>query len=528
MVEISDNSRAALELLYEISRELSSTLDLRTVLNRMLFHSVRNVGAERGSLIVLDEVNNPVEAAIVIGDQLIPHSAQRLQSTLDQGLAGWVVRNQKTAWLSDTSLDERWVRREDDVQASDEGKSAICVPVLAREKLVGVMTIVHPQRGFFTGEHLALLELIAAQAGNAIFNARMYDSMQVLNRRYRELFDENIDPILITNVMGKILEANRRALRTINCELVEILQAEIGDFIEVRQDLFGEGFQSLLDGDTISYETELEPRSGAHIPVEVYVRKVNLVSEYAIQWLLRDITERKALDTMREDLAAMIYHDLRSPLANIVSSLDMLEAMIPPDVAPSLESLFSIATRSIDRMQRMISSLLDINRLETGQTITNQVSVDLQVLVKESMDAILPILESKKQEIAIDLPEHLPMLWVDSDMIRRVLINLLENAAKFSPMDGKIIIGVRVAGDVAHFWVEDKGGGIPHESREIIFEKFVHLQTDRYPRGLGLGLAFCRLAVQAHGGKIWVESDIGKGSRFNFTLPLHHSETIIS
>jgi two-component system, NtrC family, sensor histidine kinase KinB len=523
MVAKIDNSRASLELLYEISRELSSTLDLRTVLTRMLFHSVSNVGAERGSFIVVDDALNPVDAAIVIGDQVIPNTAQRLQGTLDQGLAGWVVRHREAAWLPDTSLDERWVQREDDLQSSEGGKSAICVPVLAREKLVGVMTIVHPLRGFLTHEHLALLELIAAQAGNAIFNARLYDSVQLLNQRNRELFDDHIDPILLTNWQGMILDVNRCALRTVGCEQGILLQRPIEEFIEIRQDLLGDGFRNLLDGETVSYETELKSISGSNLPVEVYVRKVNLVSEYAIQWMLRDITERKALDSMREDLAAMIYHDLRSPLANIVSSLDMLEAMIPPDAAPSLEPLFSIASRSIDRMQRLINSLLDINRLEAGQTITSQKSVDPQTLVNEAVDAILPITNSKKQELNVEAAPELPMIWVDSDMIRRVLINLMENAAKFTPMNGVITLGVNVEDSNVHFWVEDNGGGIPLEARQQIFEKFVRLQADRYPRGLGLGLAFCRLAVQAHGGKIWVDSEVGKGSNFHFLLPLAKS-----
>ncbi len=516
-----DRSRAALELLYNIGHELSSSLDLHIVLNRVLDLSVNNVDAESGTLVLLNDNLEPEDAAIVYRGQYISNTLAQIQGTLDQGLAGWVLRQRETAWVCDTSADERWQRRPNDEQNPGRGKSAVCIPLLARDKPVGILTIVHHQPGFFTRDHVDLLEAIAYQAGTAIYNARLYDSLQALNRRYRELFDGNMDPILITNQTGKIIIANRRAMETTECALVGLLDHDVWEFHELRRDLLGEDFESLLPGTSISYESRLRSVDGHEIPVQVYVRRINFEGEEAIQWILRDISERKELDNMREDLIAMIYHDLRSPLANIVSSLDMLEAMIPPDVATSLESLLTIATRSVDRMNRLISSLLDINRLEAGQPITNQKAVDIYRLAREAMDAVLPLTESKQQRMTIHLPEGLPPLWVDADMIRRVLINLLENAAKFTPLQGEIIIGAELI-DVAwlKIWVEDTGPGIPAESRASIFDKFVRLSADRNIRGLGLGLAFCRLAVLAHGGKIWVDAAPVKGSRFLFTLPV--------
>ena len=114
--------------------------------------------------------------------------------------------------------------------------------------------------------------------------------------------------------------------------------------------------------------------------VEISVYRVHLQDEEVLQWTVRDITARKELDMLRNDLAAMVYHDLRSPLSNIVSSLDMMEGLIPKEEANSLRIIFGIASRSTDRMQRLISSLLDINRLESGQPITNQKSVAVRSL----------------------------------------------------------------------------------------------------------------------------------------------------
>ncbi len=515
----NDATRASLELLYNISRELATTLDLYTVLSRVLFLSIRNVGAERGTLIVLDEREEPIDAAIVIRDQLLPQTTERLKDTLDQGLAGWVVRHRQAVLIPDTSKDERWLRRADDSAEQSGSKSAICLPLESRDELVGVLTIVYPSPGFFNEDHMALLQAIADQASIAIYNARLYDSLQSATRRYHELFDDSIDPIVITNSEGRVLEANRQAEHVTGYSRADLSGMLVSNLIEPRLDLLGKNYQSLRGNKTVMYELDLRKKSQETLPVEVHVRDVLIGAETSMQWTFRDISERKALDLLQEDLMAMIYHDLRSPLANIVSSLDMLSSLIAMDESPSLKSIFSIANRSTERLQRLISSLLDINRLESGQPITNRSPVEVGELMRESLEAVGPVVEGKQQLVDVVLPDSFPMLWVDADMIRRVLINLVENATKFTPINGKIVIGGQEQGDWVLLWVQDSGPGIPQEAQERIFNKFIRLQTERFPRGVGLGLAFCRLAVQAHGGNIWVESQEGAGSRFLFTLP---------
>jgi two-component system, NtrC family, sensor histidine kinase KinB len=521
-----DSSRSSLELLYNISRELAMAIDLHTVLDRVLFLSIHNVGAERGTLIVLDDQLNPLESAIYYRNQIVSSDQRPLRETLEQGLAGWVLRNRQPALLPDTSKDDRWLRRPDDEVEQSGPKSAICIPLLSRDQITGILTIVHPEPGFFNKEHLALLQSIADQAGIAVYNARLYDSLQSATRRYRELFEDSIDPILITDRSGKIIEANRRAARMTGFQRSELRALSIFDLHTANLDRLGDEFSNLVDGRTVTYESNLRTHNEAnvreaHIPVEVYVREAQIDGDLNLQWTLHDLTERKALDALHEDLSAMIYHDLRSPLANIVSSLDMLGTLIPIEEADTaLKSVFSIAVRSTDRMQRLISSLLDINRLESGQPITNQQITNAADLVTDALDAIRPMTESKLLKVEVSIAADFPRLWVDADMIRRVLINLLENATKFTPVEGKIQVGASRQDDGVRLWVKDSGPGIPAEAQESIFEKFIRLQAERFPKGVGLGLAFCRLAVQAHGGKIWVESLPGSGSCFIFTLPI--------
>jgi two-component system, NtrC family, sensor histidine kinase KinB len=515
-----DVTRSSLELLYDISRELAAAIDLGTVLERVLLLSVHYVGAERGSIIILNDREEPIQAAIVVGNQLFSKSPDELKETLDQGLAGWVMRNQQPAMVPDTSQDQRWVRRPDDAAERSGAKSAICVPLATRDQLSGILTIVHPFPNTFSQDHLDLLQSIADMAGIAIYNARLYDSLQSATRRYRELFDDSIDPILLSDWQGYIIEANRQAVRVTGYSLEELSGHNIAEFHPVPVEQLGRDFVHLRDDGPIAYEATLRTAYKDGLPVKIYVRRVQFGDATYIQWTLRDISERKALATLQEDLMAMIYHDLRSPLSNIISSIDILSVLIPEDRAATLKPVISIIMRSTERMQRLISSLLDINRLEAGQPITNQQSVAVGLLLEEAADAVQTMAEGKHIQLDLNLPANFPSLWVDEDMIRRVLINLLENAIKFTPGNGIILVGGTPLDGWVKIWVQDSGPGVPSTEQDHIFEKFIRLQSDRFPKGIGLGLAFCRLAVQSHGGDIWVESQENAGSRFVFTLPI--------
>lgn len=513
-----DYTRASLELLLNISRELATTLDLQVVLRRVLFLSMSNVGAERASIIILDEQQRAVDAANVYGTDLQSLPVESLQDLIDKGLAGWVIRQREAALIMDTSQDERWRRRPDDAVIPGGAKSAICAPLMTRDRLVGVLTIVHPIPNFFNQDHLALVQTIADLAGIAIHNAQLYESLQTAHKRYYDLFEDSIDAILVSNLNGRILEANQQAAARLGQPASELVGLSVYDFHEVRSEKLNPGPEALEAGSIVSYESSLYGNESM-LPVEVYVRKIRFSGEDCLQWLFHDISERKQLDELQDNLSAMIYHDLRSPLANIISSLDILSTLLPIEENPTYKSVFLIAMRSTDRMQRLINSLLDINRLEAGQPIANRKLTVVPELVQEAVEAVKPNCDSKRQTILVKTDLDLPSVFVDADMVRRVLINLLENASKYTPSDTNIEIGAQLEGEEILFWVQDNGEGIPPEAQEKIFDRFVRLQGERFPRGLGLGLAFCRLAVQAHGGKIWVESQEGRGSRFMFKLP---------
>ena len=179
MSQNQDNrARILLELLYHVSRELAAALDLRTVLQRVLYETLQNVGGERCSIVVLDDAGKALDATIVYGTQIHEHTTQQMRDTMERGLAGWVIRNRKGVLILDTSKDERWLMRPDDAVDKSGAKSAICVPLLTREQLVGVLTLVHPKPNAFLDEQLELMQAIADQAGVAVLNARLYTESQ--------------------------------------------------------------------------------------------------------------------------------------------------------------------------------------------------------------------------------------------------------------------------------------------------------------------------------------------------------------
>lgn len=681
-------ARASLELLYSVSRELASALDLRAVLTRVAYLCISNVGATNGSIIVLDEHGKPIDSVVIVKGVIQDHDTQQLADTFEKGLAGWVARQRIAVLVPDTSLDERWLRRPDDAADRSGPKSAVSAPILAHDQLIGVITLVHPQPGTFNEDHLVLVKAIADQAGIAILNARLYaesqrqaramtaiagsaaainsslnqdevfqrileqtsqalrvetaalalihpqthelifrattdsdqgilgmrlalgqgiagwvakqgvgvivpdayddprfepgfdqklnfktrvvacapirsqgnligvlevinpldgsfepDALQVLEgicslagaairhaqlfersqsaqERYRGLFEDSIDPILVTDWQGRIVEANRQAEVTSGLSRQALQKLRINSLHKVDASRLGSEFQHFAARETISYESRLKTKAGGEIPIQVYVHKIVIDGKPHLQWILRDISERKHLDQLREDLVSMIYHDLRSPLANVVSSLDVMESLIAKDSDPSLRSMLQIALRSTERIQRLTESLLDISRLEAGQPVGNRKPNSPKQMIEDAIQAVQPLAQHKRLEIRTEVTGAPPDVFVDGEMIRRVLINLIENAVKFTPVGGTIVSGAKGDGGFVCMWVRDNGPGIPSSEHGRIFDKFARLHAKDSPRGLGLGLAFCRLAVLGHGGRIWVESEPGQGASFLFTLPI--------
>lgn len=511
-------SRATLDMLFKISKELTSDLDLRNVLARALTHACTALGAERASIIVLDEKGQPMDAAIVVGSTLIPNSGPKLRSLIRKGLAGWVLRSGLPALVSDTKADPRWLARPDDSPGETGSKSAMCVPILTRDRPVGVFTIVHPTPNYFTPSHLSLLVSIADQAGSAIYNARLHGQMQQLQRRYRQLFDDSLDLIFISDREGNLREMNHRAAALIPHRGRALTSLKIPSLLNLDPKWLAEQEEDLRRNVTLQQNGFFSVKGREDFPVEFYLRPVSIDGGDNLQWIVRNITERVALDNMREILSECIVHDLRAPLSNIKSSMDLLGLSLPPADEENQEIL-AVASRSSERMLTLINSLLDVNRLTAGHSLTHLEQFDLGEVAEEAVTILRSSIHDKEQNLAFSVTKPLPPVKGDRDMLLRVFINLLDNAVKFTPSGGDLALSVMPGGKGIQCLCEDSGPGIPREEWPAVFDRYYRVGGNHRRSGYGLGLAFCRLALEAHGGDILVQSSPLGGSQFIFSIP---------
>lgn len=229
----------------------------------------------------------------------------------------------------------------------------------------------------------------------------------------------------------------------------------------------------------------------------------------------------RKLEELRDSLTHMIVHDLRQPLQALLGGLETVPLM--GELSEEQSEFLQMSHQGGEILLGMINDLLDINKMEEGSLKLERADLDPHTVVQAAVSQLRMLARERKLALEQDLPPDLPPICADADKLRRTLANLLGNAVKFTPNGGRITASARRAEDRDSlvFCIEDTGEGIPEEAFGRIFEKFGQVETRKAGRKMstGLGLTFCKMVVEAHGGRIWVESELGKGSRFLFTIP---------
>ncbi len=512
----SQQQTRTMAMMAETTRMIVSSLDLSEVLNQVLSRVVGLLGVEAGSIALLDDATGELVFRSATGAKSAALQDRRLKP--GQGVAGWVVQNGRPLVVPDTRLDTRFDNTFDK-QTGFVTRAVACVPILLREKILGVVEVINPLSGVFSDQSVQVLEYLTGLAASAISHAQLFSQTHAAEQRYLTLFQDSIDPIIITDLEGKIVDANARAVQFSGYSREELLKLRIQALHQVHTGKLGQRFSDITHGEVRNYETRLRTHSGKQAPVELYIKRIpgTEPDQDTVQWIVRDIAERAELDELRSDLTSMLFHDMRSPLGNVISSLQLLND--PPPTDETIRSLLTISLRSARRLSRMIDSLLDLRRLEEGRAVIRRTKVSLSALAAEAVEEAQPVAEGKGIILQMAIPLSLPTVEADSDMIRRVISNLLDNAVKYTPGGGSIRLTAELDGPLVRFSVADSGPGIPTEERHRIFDKYSRIERIGAPKGLGLGLAFCRLAIKAHGGRIWVDSPAEGGAAFRFTLP---------
>ncbi|HXF69193.1 MAG TPA: GAF domain-containing protein [Thermoflexus sp.] len=381
----------------------------------------------------------------------------------------------------------------------------------------------------FSLDQIALSQTIANHAAVALENARLLEILTAERSRLRTLIDAAVDGILLIETSGRVMELNRAAVQLL--DLAAGSEAWVGrSILEVVCRL--RRHRPSLTRTLVRHLRELrrDPSTPRTVELETETRSLRIQvlpiwgDGSVAGWLamIYDQTPARNLERLREELFHMVVHDLRNPAVSVHTALEFLLSEGLGSLLPEQREVLTIARDNIGRMLRMVNTILELRRLQSGEAILQPKAIALSQLVAGILRELSILIREKALEVLVDIPEGLPPVWGDELLLVRIFQNLLDNAIKFTPSGGEIWIRATLEREDTMPWVKvmiaDSGPGVPPDLRERIFQPFVTGMVKG--RGVGLGLAFCKLAVEAHGGRIWLEDRPGGGAAFVFTLPI--------
>jgi PAS domain S-box-containing protein len=412
-----------------------------------------------------------------------------------------------------------------DLAARAADVAHLVVPLWHGGSLIGILNIEGSDATPFDAEDLSLAQSLADAVALALDNARLYEYINDERSRLQASIRFNRDGIALLGMNQRVLVINAPALRLLALpgEPEEWLNRSTEDLIRalrrsspaVVKALLGE-MRRIHRGDEPpgegSYEVAARMLHWSNLPVLSNAQPIGRLI------VLRDVTEEHQLNSMREDLTRTMVHDLRNPATVVLGALDLLGA---EDLTETQREITTVAQQGGQRLLNLINAILDVNRLESGQMPLEREPVRLDIIVAEIVEMEQVLTHNKHLTLANHVRSDLPLISVDVELLRRVLQNLIGNAIKFTPDGGHIDLDAQLDPANAEqllVSVKDDGPGLTPDLQARLFQKFVSGRVRG--RGSGLGLAFCRLVVEAHGGHIGVESTPGSGATFRFTLPI--------
>lgn len=348
-----------------------------------------------------------------------------------------------------------------------------------------------------------------------LFRYRMLDIVPVAQR---VVLDHLHDGVIVLDPHGRIVDLNPAARRMLALGEGELVGRLAGQVVQPAEAL-----------DLCQAPAGGRPAAGAEVVVALgegqrwlRVSSLPLMNDRGPAGgrilIIQDVTREQTAERLRQDLTHVTVHDLRNPLNVVVAALAVLADSGPQAVDPSLRGYLHLAQSSCRQATDLVTAILEVSQLESGQVPLNRQPVDVAALVAEVSEAMRLLAAEGQVALALDLPDDLPAIRVDAALLRRVLENLLGNAIKFTPPDGTVTIMARLDNACLHLVVSDTGPGLAPEMEGRLFQKFCTGPEEQH--GSGLGLAFCKLAVEAHGGQIWIESIPGRGTQAHLTVPL--------
>ncbi len=337
---------------------------------------------------------------------------------------------------------------------------------------------------------------------------------QFVNDIFRGIAGGKPDELIGTPSMNLVLPEDREMVRE---SAIRMLKGERREAYKYRIVLSGGQIRWMLEGvASVQYQGRRAVLGQVMDITELEQAQEKLEEAYEQERSLREQLQAEA--QWRVEFTRALVHELKTPLTPVLSSSELLYSELREEPWMSIaENIHRGATNLSNR----IDELLDLAKVEIGTLKLNREAMDVLPLLQRVADDMALVAKSAGQSLTMELPSSLPRVWADEDRLRQVLLNLLINASKFTQEGGKIILRAREQNDSLVVEVEDNGPGIPNEDQGRLFQPYHRQLSDReHLSGLGLGLALCKNIVELHDGDIWVNSEVGKGSTFGFSIPL--------
>lgn len=518
---------AEANFLYETGKNINSSLSLDDILETIVNGAATVLKADRVLLRVLDRAAGVFRARHLRGFNGMDPGAATVPA--DRGAIGLVVATGQPAVVQDDAGAgdaHRWLLPDYPVG------SFAHVPIQVGGELYGVFTLAYRQPHAVPPHALTITQALADQAAIAIQNSQLYAAVLTERNALESVFNSLSDGVYTLGLDRRIQRLNNVAIAATGLpaeavagrpcwEVFHYFDEAGRNVCETSCPILGFYQHNHLSPPR---EVYLHTGEGERIPVALTASPIRDASGRVTGMVevFRDMSHQREVDEMKSNLVSMVSHELRTPLSHIKGYVSTL---LQPDVewdAETQRDFLESVERQADRLAKLVGDLLDMSRLEAGQQ-SHPEPTPAATLAQGGVRMIASFL--REHDLRVELPETLPWVLADAPQIERVLANLLENAAKYSPKGTPIVLSAAPLHGELAFAVADRGIGIPPEEQERIFEKFYRVvASDVRAPGTGLGLAICKGIVTAHNGRIWAESNPGGGTVFRFTLPLARPE----
>jgi signal transduction histidine kinase/putative methionine-R-sulfoxide reductase with GAF domain len=578
---LQETERRARQLasLNEVSRQLTSTLDLNPLLDGILQNAVDILETDAGSLFLLDEQTGELVVKAATGPVAQELIGMRLPA--DVGVVGRAVNDRQVMVINEVTDRDDWYSVVDQ-RTGYTTRRLLAIPLLVKEDVIGAIEVVNKRDDSpFTRGDQDLLEAFARQAAMAIQNSRLFTSTdQALAARVEELsvmqrIDRELNTSLDTSRAMRI--TLEWALRQSNTDA-----GFVGIIMEQGlQVMASEGFDSILgesneniipikrygldevifSGMAQQYRLEeasekllVSAQTRIVIPIRRETNTMGLlllesttsdaVTDDTLGFLAR-LSDHAAIaisnaqlysavqsaNVAKSEFVSFVSHELKNPMTSIKGYTELLAAGAVGPINEMQSNFLATIRSNVERMSTLVSDLADVSRIEAGRLRLDFKATVLKDVVDEVVRSMRKQIDEKNQQLILQLPENLPEVWADRNRMMQVILNLVSNGYKYTPKEGQILVSAEAtsnqwdpagAPEVVHIWVKDSGIGIGPEDQAKIFQKFFRSEDPktREAPGTGLGLNITRSLVEMQGGRIWFESEFRKGTTFHFTIPV--------